>query len=225
MPTRKIKTSPVKVTGRAPEGQEFESHLEEDFFVLLRFNKNVVQWESHPLTIEWLDAQGKVREYTPDVLVEYRPEKPGADPVVVLCEIKPDFDGTSDRPKNRLPRRESEAENKLKWDAAERYAARKGWTFKVYREADIRTPYLRNARFLMRFRERPVSMHRHQELMDTLKAHTKLSLEDWVNPLVSTKAQRADLLPTCYHLITEGYVKVDLSTLISLKSVCEYIDE
>lgn len=222
MPTRKIKASPVKVTGYAPDGQQFESHLEEDFFVLLRFKRNVESWESNPVTIDWADADGRRRKYTPDVLVKYLPEEPGEPPLWILCEIKPDLDAESELPRRRLPRTENEEENHMKWEAAARYAARRGWTFKVFRESDIRTPYLRNARFLLRFRERKHSMHGQQQLMEILKQFGPMSLERWVGSLGATPEARSDLWPTCYHLIGEGYVKVDLTQLLSLDSICEY---
>lgn len=74
MPTRRIKGSPVKVTGSVPDSQQFESALEEDFFVLLRFNLLVKSFEAQPVTVEWQDDQKKIRSYTPDVLVRYRDE-------------------------------------------------------------------------------------------------------------------------------------------------------
>lgn len=51
-PTRKITRSPVKVTGTAPDGQQLESTLEEDFLVLLRFNRLIDRVETQAITIE-----------------------------------------------------------------------------------------------------------------------------------------------------------------------------
>lgn len=44
-----------------------------------------------------------------------------------------------DLPRSRQPRREEPAEDELKWDAAAKFAAKRGWTFRVYRESDIPT--------------------------------------------------------------------------------------
>lgn len=116
MPTRRITRSPVKVTGTAPDGQGFESTLEEDFFVLLRFNPLVVSFEAQPVTVEWLDEAQKIRSYTPDVLVRYRIDMAeSATWPPILCEVKPDFNEVSESPRRRLPpRTENEEENKLK---------------------------------------------------------------------------------------------------------------
>lgn len=225
MPTRKIKASPVKVTGVAPDGQQFESFLEEDFFILLRFNRNVESWESHPVTVPWRDAEGKARQYTPDVLVRYKPDAAGTQPITVLCEIKPDLDSPADLPRARLPRHEDPAENKMKWDAAAKYAAMRGWTFRVFRESEIRTNYLKNAKFLLRYLERKNSFRGEAALLAALSQRRLMTLRDWVSPFAGSLAQRADHLPTCYRLIAEGQVKVDLSTLLSLDTVVELADD
>lgn len=168
---------------------------------MLRFNRNVKHWESHPVTIDWLDESGRVRKYTPDVLVEYKPDEVGAEPVWVLCEVKPDFDSDVDLPRNKLPRRETDADNKLKWEAAERYAARRKWQFKVFRESDIRTPYLRNARFLLRYLERRSSMRGRQELLEILKTQRACTLARWV--CVRRNAKSSADMPEYYKEATD----------------------
>lgn len=225
MPTRKIKSSPVKVTGAAPDGQQFESFLEEDFFVLLRFNRNVESWDSQTVTIHWRDVEGKMRRYTPDVLVRYKGTAEDPRPITVLCEIKPDLDSPADLPRARLPRREDPDENERKWEAAKKFAAKEGWTFKVFRESDIRTNYLRNAKFLMRYLERKNSFNGESALLAALSKHRRMTLREWALPFSNSVAQRAEHLPTCYRLIAEGQVKIDLSQLLSLDTVVELVDD
>ena len=120
MPTRRITRSPVKVTGSAPDGQAFESTLEEDFFVLLRFNQLVKSFEAQSETVEWLDNAQKIRKYTPDVLVHYHQEfAESANWPSVLCEVKPDLNEASESPRRRMPpRKENEEENQVKWDTS-----------------------------------------------------------------------------------------------------------
>jgi hypothetical protein len=220
MPTRKIEASPVKVTGTAPDGQKFESSLEEDFFFLLRFNPDVESFESNTVTVHWIDAKGKHRIYTPDVLVHFKPDTEGSREPSVLCEVKIDLDPSGDLPKHHLPRNEDEEENKLKWAAAEIHANRNGWAWKVMRESEIRTTYLRNAKFLLRYLERNEGKFRKVELMAALAKHGELSLGDLVAQASSNEAERAKVYPTCYHLIGKRELHVDLaSELISLESV------
>lgn len=79
MPVRTIPKSYRNVTGIAASTKsvgaaQFESPLERDFIALLEFSPDVVRYEVQPVTIDWMDPQGKARSYTPDVLVEFVPE-------------------------------------------------------------------------------------------------------------------------------------------------------
>jgi hypothetical protein len=199
----------------------FESSIEEDFFTLLRFNRLVARFEHQPIKVEWIDAEGVVREYTPDVLVHYRtglPEAAGMIPT--LCEVKPDLVDDQNSSRHRGPRREEdEAENALKWAAAERLATNRGWAFKVYREIEIRTPYLTNARFLLRHLERGVpNSELEGRLLASLQARGTITLGAWVSEFGATALERARILPVCYRLLALGLVLADLSVPLSLES-------
>lgn len=221
MPTRQITSSPVKVTGSAPDSQQFESALEEDFFVLLRFNRLVKSFEAQPVTIEWQDDNKAIRPYTPDVLVRYRNDLPEATNLCpVLCEVKPDFTGKTESPRRQKPpRKENERENELKWEAARHYAARQGWEFKVYRESEIKTPYWHNARFLLRYVERDQSSKYEQELLAWIAARGTATLEEWASIRGSDLRGRATMYPSCYRLIGLQQVDVDLTVPLTKVSL------
>lgn len=220
MPTRRIRACPVKVTGTAPDGQQFESLLEEDFFVLLRFNRLVAEFKAQPVKVEWQDAEGSIRTYTPDALVHYRQDLPeSASRPPLLCEVKPVAPGEPKKsPKRMPPRKEDDAENLLKWAAAERYAARRGWAFKVFFEKDIRTPYLENARFLLRYKERMGDSKYQDHLLDVLERRGPLTLAEWAASLSSSLEERAQVLPACYRLIALQQVSAGLDRRLSLNS-------
>lgn len=221
MPTRRITRSPVKVTGTAPDGQAFESTLEEDFFVLLRFNRLVKSFESQSETVEWLDDNKKIRRYTPDVLVRYRQDtSESAEWPAVLCEVKPDFNDSSESPRRRRPpRRENHEENELKWAAAKRHAAKRGWEFKVVRESEIRTPYFTNARFLLRYLERGLETRYDTDLLQALASRGALTLAEWVGTQANSMEDQARVLPACYRLIAMQCVEVDLTEVLTLQSI------
>lgn len=221
MPTRRIKACPVKVTGTAPDGQQFESTIEEDFFVLLRFNRLVASFEAQPVKVEWLDAKGEIHTYTPDVLVHYRQDMDeSASMSPLLCEIKPDHpDDPSRTVTHKRPRKEDDAENALKWAAAKRYATAQGWEFSVFREKDIRTPYLKNVRFLLRALEKMKDSHFQPELLGKLDEYGSLTLDEWAGTLASTLETRAKVLPVCYRLIALQRVGVDLEQPLTLQSM------
>lgn len=222
MPTRKITRSAVKVTGTVPDDQMFESSIEEDFFTLLRFNRLVAGFEHQPIKVEWADAEGTVHQYTPDVLVRYRTDLPeAADLITTLCEVKPDLPDGKNASRRREPRPpENEEENALKWAAAERLASNRGWAFKVYRESEIRTPYLTNARFLLRHLERAGSSSELEgPLLSHLLAQGETTLGKWASEFAATELDRARVLPVCYRLIAQGKVRTDLSVALSLESI------
>ena len=226
MPTRRITRSPVKVTGTVPDGQQFESTLEEDFFTLLRFNPLVERFEVQSIAVEWLDDEKKLRRYTPDALVYYRRDvTESADWLPTLYEVKPDFTEQSESPRRRgPPRTENEAENKLKWAAAERLAARKGWRFHVARESEIRTPYLKNARFLLRHLERTAPSPDEDSLLAWMTNRGSATLAEWAAFRGTDLATRAEVLPACYRLIALRQVSVDLSQILTITSILSVND-
>ncbi len=192
---------------------------------MLRFNRLVERFESQTETVKWLDEANKIRTYTPDVLVYYRQDIPeSANWPPVLCEVKPNLNETSESPRRRMPpRKENEAENQLKWAAATRYAAKRGWEFKVVRESDIRTPYFKNARFLLRYLERGVESRYDSDLLDALAKRGPLSLGAWADTQASCLEERARVLPACYRLIAVQCVEVDLLKQLTLNSVVNAI--
>jgi hypothetical protein len=199
----------------------FESSIEEDFFTLLRFNRLVSGFEHQPIKVEWIDADGAVHEYTPDVLVHYRTDLPEAAGMIpTLCEVKPDIADDQKPSRHRGPRRkEDEAESALKWAAAERLATNRGWAFKVYRETEIRTPYLTNARFLLRHLERGApNPELDGRLLASLQARGPMSLSEWTADFGTSALDRARILPVCYRLLALGLVVADLTVPLSLES-------
>ncbi len=220
MPTRKITRSPVKVTGTVPDGQKFESFLEEEFFTLLRFDHKIERFEEQPITIEWKAENGDYRKYTPDALITYKQKKGSQDqPRPLLCEVKPDEQDKNNKFTRRHtpPRKEDEKENELKWKAAHLYASRHGWLFKVFRESDIRTPYLENARFLLRYLEHEPPSQFRERLLKSLEDRT-LTLKEWVSEIAPTKEEQARIFPECYWLIATRTVHVDLNSPLTLHS-------
>lgn len=218
MPTRHIDRSPVKVTGRLPDGQQFESSLEEDFYALLSFNRDVERFETQPLKIPFTGPDDKRHTYTPDALVYYRPRPDGSPGPIVLCEVKPDVPQSGDVRRHRLPRRDDPQLEQAKWDAAQRHADRMNWGWKVYRESEIRTPYLRNVKFLRRTLERPAGEAGKAEILEALAQSGAASLGHLIDTLCVDHAQRGEFLPTWYRLIGTGEIAADLTQLLTAQT-------
>src|SRR5947209_18110990 len=94
MPVRKIPTNRRSMTGLIASRKNdrmtgFESSLERDFLLLLDFDRSVARYEEQPVRIEYADAAGRRRTYTPDVLVYYHDDPAGSvDTQPLLCEVK-----------------------------------------------------------------------------------------------------------------------------------------
>lgn len=218
MVTRKILHSATNITGTAPDDQEFESALEQDFFFSLRFDRTIKSWGRPQKPILWIDHRQRpyrTRKYTPDVEVHYLPDADGVIPPSALFEVKPDFDPARERPKDRMPRKRDPVEDEIKWKAADLHCRQKGWTFHVVREADIRTPLLRNAKFLMRFLERDGADYGRQQLLDSLDRNGSQSITQLLESVEPDAAQRYQLRPALWRLIAKRSVAIDLSVRLA----------
>lgn len=219
MVSRKFRASPVKVTGITPDHVPFESSLEEDLFFLLRFNAREIESYGRPdRAIPWCDKNGRARTYTPDVVIRYRPSSASSSPRVVLAEVKPDFDN-KDSVKSRLPFKETDEERALKWAAATNFALLNGWEFKVFRESDIRTPRLRNVKFLMSRLERPAPEAACEQVLRALRRFGPTPMNRLMVEIEPDLMRRAALYPALYTCMTDGRVHANLDTLLKNDTV------
>jgi hypothetical protein len=218
MVTRRIQGSPVKVTGVTPSDVEFESHLEEDFLTLVRFDHRVEYFERYRDEIVWYDQSGKRRAYTPDFFIQYKRAADGSCLKPEVIEVKPDFEDDDPRSVARLPRKEDPYEND-KWKAATKECGKKGWRFLVKRESEIRTPYLANARFLMAALERGRDDSRLDAVMAALKPGMRVSMGDLIASLGKDADERLTYRPALYRLIATRRVEVDLTELLQDSSL------
>jgi hypothetical protein len=207
-PVRKIGISSRSVVGRMPEGGQFESTLERDFMELVRFDLNIRRFTPQPLVIEYLDTLGKHRKYTPDGFIEYRRDiLPAKDMPHVLCEIK-----------YRADFREKWKELLPKFRAAKHYCSNQGWEFRIYSESEIRTPYLKNVRFLWPFR----NDLRDPEVADMFLLHlSELRESDpqaLLYSLFRNRWKQAATLPDLWHLIATCQIGCDLTKPLTMKS-------
>lgn len=199
MPVRKIPRSHRNVTGCvAIDGARsvaYESPLERDFALLTQFMPGFVGIEEQPVRIPLTAG----RHYTPDFLVTWQtPQVPD------LVEVKPEskLDSLAD-----------------KRNAAERFATAQGWRFRVVTERDIRIPRLANARFLLPFRRRTPDIGYVARLFGVLEASPKaLSLEKMV-AIAASDEERAQLLPTLWHLVSTFRISVDLDRPLTMVSM------
>ena len=115
----------------------FESNLEKDFATCLEFHNMVNCYEEQPTVVEYY-KEGNLRSYTPDFLVHFN-ESTNMKPW--LCEVK-----------FREDLRDNFLKYKSKFKAAIDLCSVEGWEFKLVTEDYIRTPFLENAQFLLRYK-------------------------------------------------------------------------
>jgi hypothetical protein len=212
MPVRTVRSTGRNITGRAhaaPNAHEtFESTLERDLLLLLRFDLNVDRFHTQPLSVPYTDKQGQPRHYTPDVLVTYRTDIAPANTMpTLLCEVK----YTADLERNA-------DEYTPKFRAATAYAQQRGWEFRVLDETHIRTPYLDNARFLYPYRQLTLEDDRKRLILEALFEQRQSTPEALLVSIYQAPDNRARLLPTLWALVSRLRIGADLSQPLTMHS-------
>lgn len=194
----------IAAASKAGGAAQFESTLERDFLSLLEFSPEVKTIDPQPVRVEWLDARGHKRIYTPDVFVEFI-ESDGKTPW--LCEVK-----------YRSELQEKWAELRPKFKAAFHFAKEQGWRFKIITEREIRTPYLANVHFLIGFRRSIPDAGLMLDILGHLNKTNGSTPRDLIEALRSDIAARAQLTNALWHLIAIFQVGVDLHQPLNMKS-------
>jgi len=218
MPVRKIPKSRQRVRSLVVDSKRdlitrSESSLERDFFILMRYDLNVLKYEGQPVKIPYRTG-GEDKSYTPDALVEFKSDfLPAKNMRPWLCEIKYEED---------LKENKSEYEPKFK--AARRYARERGWEFKIFTEKEIRTPYLDNVKFLTQYRNIESDTNFESLILKTLYELKETDPESLLMAIFRDKWNRAELIPTLWHLVTVKRIGVDLNLPLTMSSRIWYVD-
>jgi TnsA endonuclease-like protein len=199
-------------TSRVIRAIAFESALERDFYVLLDFDPTVTHFEEQPVTIAYPDPVGVRHTYTPDVLVHYRPESQRPHRTV-LYEIK-----------YRDDLRAHWHDYRSKFKAARRYARTQGWDFRLITEREIRTSYLKNAKFLRPYRDRDPDRGDRHRILACLAVQGETSPETLLASVSSDRWEHARLLPVLWSLVALGEIGADLTVALTMHSCLWSLD-
>lgn len=205
-PVRDIVYNNRSVTGMVPLLGDYESTLERDLMEILRFDPSVEHFTAQPITIGYFDQFGKLRTYTPDGLIQFKPTA-SLIPQPVLYEVKYRADFRQDW-RNLL----------RKFRAAKTYALDQGWRFEVFTEREIRTPYLDNAKFLWRYLEQSPSPDARRQILQVLWDLDETDPEMLLFALCRDAHNRARLIPTLWHLVAIGAIGCDLNVPLTMRS-------
>jgi TnsA-like endonuclease N terminal/TnsA endonuclease C terminal len=213
MPVRKIPKNYRSVTGLVAselnaKQTAFESSLERDFMLLLEFDPDVLFYEEQPVRIDYLSVDGQTRHYTPDILVTYRQTSTSTmlkPPLLVEIKYRRDLF-------------ERWQELKPKFRAARRYAKGQGWIFKIITEVEIRTPYLKNVKFLRQFQRYPIDLADADLLLQKVSDLESTDPESLLLALCPEARDRAQLLPTLWRLVARRTIGADLNQPLTMRS-------
>lgn len=217
MPRRIVPTSRVSATGRvattkAHIAQDAESMLEHDFLTLLDYDPTVERFATNPFSIPWVGPKGRMRRYTPDVIVKYARQtfNTASSAKHTVFEVKP----------RAIVLRDG-AELKAQWRAAIAFCSEFGLRFRVVTEYHIRTPRLDNIRFLRRYRSpqrEPDAVHteRQQLIMDVLGEMSAATPRTLLERITQAPSLQAELIPCIWHLINCRSIGFDIDKPLTM---------
>ena len=190
-----------------PDGNRYESALERDFMLLLKFDPAVDIYTPQPLTFKYRGTDDQFHNYTPDGLIEWRADLQVHDPRPVLVEVK---------------YREAFRGDWRAWHvrsrAASNYAQGKGWIYKIFTEREIRTPFLDNARFLLPYRRRASSPQIEAWILDKLNDIKETTPQALIETLYQDRWNQAGLIPVVWRLLAERSIGCDLAEPLTMQS-------
>tara|TARA_B100000530_G_scaffold320776_1_gene254397 strand:+ start:26197 stop:26733 length:537 start_codon:yes stop_codon:yes gene_type:complete len=171
---------------------------------VLDFHPAVKSIREQPFSL-YYDLEGVKRRYTPDVLAEW--STPHGHVKTIVYEVKP-IDELRANWKNYRPR----------FKAAVRYCRSRGWKFKIVTEREIRTPYLKNAQFLRRYRALDPQTLIGDQLLYTLKALGPTTPQALLAASYLYQDTRLKAIPELWRLVACGQIGVFLNEKLTMNS-------
>lgn len=212
---RKIGYTYSSVSGSYPFRSEksisFESTLERDLLVLLEYDPRVVDVIEQPVTIEYENSNGRKVTYTPDYLVHYRT----ASSLFInnsnrsrLIEVKPQFALKS-----------KWQELKPKFRVGMSYAKQQGWRFCIYDEVRIRGQYLKNIRFINRYKNYQFDQIEGERITAYLKLVGHTAIDHLLECLYIRSDDKGIALAQVWSLIAEKILACDMTMPLNLGTI------
>ncbi len=213
MPVRKIPKNYLSVTGvfssvKNGKSLGYESLLERDLMILLEFDDTVERFEEQPVKIPVVVNGKKVKPYTPDILIYYRPLSSGEMLRPVLGEVK----DTGDLKKNRT-------KYKPRFEAALLYAEERSWDWRIFTEKDIRSDYLENLKFLREYHSADPDVTLLNEVLSCLQSsRVTMTFESLMQDLCPTDDKQLHIVPAIWHLLATKCIVANLKKPLDMKT-------
>ncbi|MDQ1835289.1 TnsA endonuclease N-terminal domain-containing protein [Massilia scottii] len=208
VPVRTIGLSRRSLTGRvvldSGGGARFESSLERDWFICLDFDPSVKTIVEQPFSVAY-QLEGRTLRYTPDVLVQYCGL--GFDEKVIVYEIKPIEELRTSWPKYRR-----------RFTEAVRYCRSQGWRFKIVTENQIRTPLLKNAKFLRKYRGFEEQILFRQQLLYSMRALGRATPQSLLALSYLHEEKRMAALTELWRMVATRELQTNLNVPLTMHS-------
>lgn len=164
-----------------------------------------------PVVIPYITELGNQSTYTPDFLVQF--SSSNCDdfedfPVPMLIEIKPNKKLVEDWDKL-----------KPKFRAAHRFAADKGWKFKIISETRLYDQYWENINFLRKFRRSHVDAVDQQLLLDTLQKLGQSTINQLPAHIFKDKTNVLKGIHQVWALVAKRMIACDLYCPLTAETV------
>lgn len=181
----------------------FESLLEKDLLTLLEYNQTVLDVIEQPVTLEYINDNGREASYTPDFLVYFKTgnrsrtfssyDRP------LLIEVKPH---------DVLLKKFNELRPKFKM--AMKYAIENGFTFKIYDEKRIRGVYFRNISFVERYKTLQYDSHEEKHILSHLNKLGQTSIDQLLAYLYASKIQQGIAIGQIWNMLANHKIACDM---------------
>ena len=205
-PARSIGISRRALTGRvqvsAGGGLNFESSLERDWLLALDFSPDVISVREQPFTLTY-ESNGRTSKYTPDVLVQHVARSGAAVCYVYEVKFREDLIAEWQTLKPRFK-------------ACIAYCRARGWRFKIVTEKHIRGPFLKNAKFLRRYRSIDENPLVCKQLQYTFAALGETTPEALLAASYWDEEARLRALPQLWRMVANRVIQADLSDELTM---------
>ena len=189
----------------------FESTLERDLLTLLEFNDSVEDVVEQPLTIEYINHNGRTVTYTPDFLVYFK------EPDASLLKLKRKPLLIEVKPREKLQKHFKELKPRFK--VAMHYAHANDMIFKIYDESKIRTPYLKNILFLKRYKRLTYIEEDESNILAYINSSGSITIEVVIEYLFVTKEQKSIGLGQIWNILANKKLLCDFSKAIDKQTI------
>lgn len=222
-PIRKIPKTYRSIRGKSSQQDgsslHFESKLEYELHVLLKFDLNVDYIVEQPLRIEFLDFIGAERSYTPDLLVHFRKGiepasyfKPALIEVKYINEVRTDTD--------RIV---------MEMNVAEQVCKQNGWEYLLLTDDQIHCQRLKNAKFLINYDRLSyppgINADRYyhhdkftDDILNTLKNIDQSTPKLLLNTITTNLDDFSKYLPYLWYLVRWRKIGIDYDEPINMST-------